>query len=63
MMPRRCCPGGRAFRFDLDVDICVVGAGLAGLTVALEAASSARASPFSKAGMSAGTHPAIISAR
>src|SRR4051812_14230757 len=24
--------------FDLDVDICVVGAGLAGLTVALEAA-------------------------
>src|SRR6476660_835840 len=25
--------------FDLDVDICVVGAGLAGLTVALESAS------------------------
>src|SRR5215216_5966872 len=24
--------------FDLDVDICIVGAGLAGLTVALEAA-------------------------
>jgi hypothetical protein len=37
--------------FDLDVDICVVGAGLAGLTVALEA------------GMSAGTRPAINSAR
>ena len=29
--------------FDLDVDICVVGAGLAGLTVALEAARLARA--------------------
>src|SRR5271154_2859486 len=32
-------PGERArLSFDLDVDICVVGAGLAGLTVALEAA-------------------------
>ena len=32
-------PRGRArLTFDLDVDICVVGAGLAGLTVALEAA-------------------------
>jgi glycine/D-amino acid oxidase-like deaminating enzyme len=33
-------PGGERSRlsFDLDVDICVVGAGLAGLTVALEAA-------------------------
>src|SRR5271163_3585312 len=31
--------GGRSrLSFDLDVDICVVGAGLAGLTVALEAA-------------------------
>ena len=34
--------GDASFRsrlsFDLDVDICVVGAGLAGLTVALEAA-------------------------
>ena len=30
-------PGAR-LSFDLDVDICVVGAGLAGLTVALEAA-------------------------
>src|ERR1700719_3358359 len=32
-------PGERArLSFDLDVDICVVGAGLAGLTLALEAA-------------------------
>src|ERR1700744_351534 len=33
-------PAARRARlaFDLDVDICVVGAGLAGLTVALEAA-------------------------
>src|SRR3954468_10435284 len=35
-------PDDASFRsrltFDLDVDICVVGAGLAGLTVALEAA-------------------------
>jgi aspartate oxidase len=46
--------------FDLDVDICVVGAGLAGLTVALEAA---RASPCWKAVMSAGQHPAACSAR
>src|SRR5229473_1640929 len=29
---------GPRLSFDLDVDICVVGAGLAGLTVALEAA-------------------------
>src|SRR5271154_879053 len=31
-------PGRARLTFDLDVDICVVGAGLAGLTVALEAA-------------------------
>jgi glycine/D-amino acid oxidase-like deaminating enzyme len=31
-------PGRTRLTFDLDVDICVVGAGLAGLTVALEAA-------------------------
>jgi len=31
-------PGRLRLSFDLDVDICVVGAGLAGLTVALEAA-------------------------
>src|SRR5215217_9544599 len=31
-------PVGSRLSFDLDVDICVVGAGLAGLTVALEAA-------------------------
>src|SRR3979409_1724550 len=31
-------PGRSPLSFDLDVDICVVGAGLAGLTVALEAA-------------------------
>jgi glycine/D-amino acid oxidase-like deaminating enzyme len=31
-------PGRSRLTFDLDVDICVVGAGLAGLTVALEAA-------------------------
>ena len=31
-------PGRVRLSFDLDVDICVVGAGLAGLTVALEAA-------------------------
>jgi glycine/D-amino acid oxidase-like deaminating enzyme len=31
-------PGHQRLSFDLDVDICVVGAGLAGLTVALEAA-------------------------
>src|SRR5882724_9856737 len=31
-------PGRQRLAFDLDVDICVVGAGLAGLTVALEAA-------------------------
>ena len=31
-------PGRARLSFDLDVDICVVGAGLAGLTVALEAA-------------------------
>lgn len=31
-------PFGSRLSFDLDVDICVVGAGLAGLTVALEAA-------------------------
>ncbi len=31
-------PGRSRLSFDLDVDICVVGAGLAGLTVALEAA-------------------------
>src|ERR1700716_4218035 len=30
--------GRSRLTFDLDVDICVVGAGLAGLTVALEAA-------------------------
>ena len=35
--PRRCSERSR-LSFDLDVDICVVGAGLAGLTVALEAA-------------------------
>src|ERR1700682_1703771 len=32
-------PGRSRLSFDLDVDICVVGAGLAGLTVALEAAT------------------------
>src|SRR3979409_1124618 len=31
-------PGRSRLSFDLDVDICVVGAGLAGLTVAREAA-------------------------
>jgi glycine/D-amino acid oxidase-like deaminating enzyme len=31
-------PGFQRLSFELDVDICVVGAGLAGLTVALEAA-------------------------
>src|SRR5258708_3324335 len=31
-------PFGSRLTFDLDVDICIVGAGLAGLTVALEAA-------------------------
>ena len=31
-------PGPSRLSFDLDVDICVIGAGLAGLTVALEAA-------------------------
>ena len=31
-------PARSRLSFDLDVDICVVGAGLAGLTVALEAA-------------------------
>src|SRR5260221_6278400 len=31
-------PGRARLSFDLDVDICIVGAGLAGLTVALEAA-------------------------
>src|ERR1700716_1230535 len=31
-------PGRARLSFDLDVDICVVGAGLAGLTVAREAA-------------------------
>jgi len=31
-------PGPLRLSFDLDVDICVIGAGLAGLTVALEAA-------------------------
>src|SRR6266704_5411274 len=31
-------PGRSRLSFDLDVDICVVGAGLAGLTVAWEAA-------------------------
>src|SRR4051794_748409 len=31
-------PAYRRLSFDLDVDICIVGAGLAGLTVALEAA-------------------------
>src|SRR2546428_406075 len=31
-------PGRSRLSFNLDVDICVVGAGLAGLTVALEAA-------------------------
>src|SRR5216684_4484424 len=31
-------PGRARLSFDLDVDICVVGAGLAGLTVALESA-------------------------
>src|ERR1700716_3378760 len=31
-------PGRSRLSFDPDVDICVVGAGLAGLTVALEAA-------------------------
>ena len=31
-------PGYQRLSFDLDVDICIVGAGLAGLTVALEAA-------------------------
>ena len=36
MPPRR--PARSRLSFDLDVDICVVGAGLAGLTVALEAA-------------------------
>src|SRR5262252_4100488 len=28
----------RRLSFDLDVDICIIGAGLAGLTIALEAA-------------------------
>src|ERR1700722_6786080 len=37
--PDTAMPRERArLTFDLDVDICVVGAGLAGLTVALEAA-------------------------
>src|SRR5260221_12446820 len=31
-------PTYQRLSFDLDVDICIVGAGLAGLTVALEAA-------------------------
>src|ERR1051325_5925624 len=31
-------PEPRRLTFDLDVDVCVVGAGLAGLTVAREAA-------------------------
>ncbi len=31
-------PGHQRLSFDLDVDICIVGAGLAGLTVGLEAA-------------------------
>jgi glycine/D-amino acid oxidase-like deaminating enzyme len=31
-------PGYQRLSFDLDVDICIIGAGLAGLTVALEAA-------------------------
>src|SRR6187200_1361702 len=31
-------PARSRLSFDLDVDICIVGAGLAGLTVALEAA-------------------------
>src|SRR4030088_3613067 len=31
-------PARSRLTFDLDVDICIVGAGLAGLTVALEAA-------------------------
>ena len=37
-MPSRRRAEACALTFDLDVDICVVGAGLAGLTVALEAA-------------------------
>jgi glycine/D-amino acid oxidase-like deaminating enzyme len=36
--PDAAVPRGARLTFDLDVDICVVGAGLAGLTVALEAA-------------------------
>ena len=35
-------PARSRLSFDLDVDICVVGAGLAGLTVALEAAQARR---------------------
>src|SRR5580698_1168237 len=31
-------PGHQRLSFDFDADICVIGAGLAGLTVALEAA-------------------------
>lgn len=38
MSTARVEPGRPQLRFDLDVDICVVGAGLAGLTMAREAA-------------------------
>src|ERR1700709_1094449 len=36
--PAEALPGRPRLTFDLDVDICVIGAGLAGLTVAREAA-------------------------
>ena len=49
--------------FDLDVDVCVVGGGLAGLTVAREAAKLGATVALLEARMSAGMHRATISAR
>lgn len=48
--------------FDLDADICVIGAGLAGLTIALEAARLGASVAVLEGATSAGTRPATSSA-
>lgn len=49
--------------FDLDADICVIGAGLAGLSVALEAARLGASVAVLEGVTSAGTPRATSSAR
>ena len=55
-------PARTPLNYEIDVDVCVVGGGLAGLTVAREVVRRAGRSRFSRASKSPGTPPGATAA-